>query len=183
VVDIATPASQLASTLQRLMEPVPTLAKVASVTPMEVPTDGLRVLLVEDNPVNQRVATLMLKKFHARITLASDGREALSQLSKDGYDVVLMDCQMPELDGFETTRQIRQSEKANVWPGRPRQLIVAMTANAMAGDRERCLDSGMDDYVPKPLRPDQLQKIIDRAMRDRAGVAAGLSASDASARG
>jgi CheY-like chemotaxis protein len=104
--------------------------------------------------------------------LANDGREALSHLAKEGYDVVLMDCQMPELDGFETTRQIRQSEKANVWPGRPRQLIVAMTANAMAGDRERCLDSGMDDYVPKPLRPEQIQKIMDRAMRERAEATA-----------
>jgi signal transduction histidine kinase/DNA-binding response OmpR family regulator len=163
---------QLASTLQRLMEPAAAPAQVSSVAPVEAPSDGLRVLLVEDNPVNQRVATLMLKKFHARITLANDGREALSHLNKDGYNVVLMDCQMPELDGFETTRQIRQSEKANVWPGRPRQLIVAMTANAMAGDRERCLDSGMDDYVPKPLRPEQLQKIMDRAMRERSETAA-----------
>jgi signal transduction histidine kinase/DNA-binding response OmpR family regulator len=163
---------QLASTLQRLMSPTPAPAPVANVAPIEIPADSPRVLLVEDNPVNQRVATLMLKKFYARITLANDGREALSHLAKEGYDVVLMDCQMPELDGFETTRQIRQSEKANVWPGRPRQLIVAMTANAMAGDRERCLDSGMDDYVPKPLRPEQIQKIMDRAMRERAEATA-----------
>ncbi len=157
---------QLASTLQRLLDPTPPPAKVASVPPIEVPANGLRVLLVEDNPVNQRVATLMLKKFRARITLANDGREALGHLAKEGFDIVLMDCQMPELDGFETTRQIRQSEKAGVWPGRARQLIVAMTANAMAGDRERCLDSGMDDYIPKPLRPEQLQKVIDRATNE-----------------
>jgi len=163
---------QLASTLQRLMEPALQPTQVASVAPIELPSNGLRVLLVEDNPVNQRVATLMLKKFQTRITLAGDGREALSYLSKEGYDVVLMDCQMPELDGFETTRQIRQSEKANVWPGRPRQLIVAMTANAMAGDRERCLDSGMDDYIPKPLRPEQIQKVIERAMRERSEATA-----------
>jgi PAS domain S-box-containing protein len=106
---------------------------------------GLRILLAEDNLVNQRVAMAILKKLGLTPDLASNGLEACAAAMAKPYDLILMDCQMPELDGFEATRRIRQRE------GSRRVPILAMTANAMAGDRERCLEAGMDDYLAKPI--------------------------------
>jgi PAS domain S-box-containing protein len=123
------------------------------------PRSGLRVLLVEDNPINQRVAMALLKRLGAVVTLAADGAEAVRMTDAATWDVVLMDCQMPVLDGFEATTQIRQREHRE---GRPRQPIVAMTANAMQGDRERCLACGMDDHVPKPITGDALSRTLSR---------------------
>ncbi|MFT7677890.1 MAG: two-component system sensor histidine kinase/response regulator [Planctomycetota bacterium] len=105
---------------------------------------GLRVLLVEDNPVNQLLAKAFLKKVGAIVTVAGDGVEALKKLAEGPQDVVLMDCQMPVMDGFEATRLIR-AEYGTDLP------VIAMTANAMPGDRERCLEAGMDDYLAKPV--------------------------------
>jgi signal transduction histidine kinase/CheY-like chemotaxis protein/HPt (histidine-containing phosphotransfer) domain-containing protein len=120
---------------------------------------GTRILLAEDNMVNQEVVRLMLESLGCQTDVAEDGREALQALSAQHYDLVLMDCQMPNLDGFEATAEIRKKEQ--VMGGR-RLSIIALTANAMAGDRERCLAAGMDDYLKKPLRKDELRAAIRR---------------------
>jgi CheY-like chemotaxis protein len=116
----------------------------------------LRILLAEDNPVNQKLALRLLNQMAYRADLANDGREAIAALEAAAYDVILMDVQMPELDGLEATRRIRAR-----WPDRPIR-IVAMTANAMAGDREACLAAGMDDYIAKPIRPAELTAALER---------------------
>jgi signal transduction histidine kinase/DNA-binding response OmpR family regulator len=122
---------------------------------------GCRVLLVEDTKVNQMVARAMLEKGGHQVTLAENGVEALAQLEQPGlFDVVLMDCQMPEMDGFEATRQLRLREQERGWQ---RYRVVAMTANAMQSDREACLDAGMDGYLAKPVRMDQLLKTVAEA--------------------
>ncbi len=117
----------------------------------------VRVLLAEDNLVNQRVAERMLAKLGIEADVAASGLEALDALLGVSYDLVLMDCQMPEMDGFEASRRIRARER-----GSRRLPIVAMTANAMVGDRERCLEAGMDDYIPKPVRMDDLRRALAR---------------------
>jgi CheY-like chemotaxis protein len=110
----------------------------------------LRILLAEDNVVNQKLALRMLQQMGYRADLASNGIEAVESVERQTYDVILMDVQMPEMDGLEATRRI-----VSTWPDhRPR--IVAMTANAMQGDREMCLAAGMDDYVTKPIRIEAL---------------------------
>ena len=119
------------------------------------PTQALRgrVLLVEDNPVNQMVATEMLVGFGLTVETANDGKEALAKLALTTYDVVLMDCQMPVLDGYGATVAWRKQEAEE---NRPRTPIAAITANALPSDRKRCLDCGMDDYLAKPYRRDEL---------------------------
>jgi len=108
-----------------------------------------RIFVVEDNLVNQKVAVRMLQKDGCRCDVAANGREALDATMNISYDLVLMDCQMPIMDGYAATRQIRLAGK--------RQLpIIAMTANAMEGDRQRCLDAGMDDFITKPVKKDIL---------------------------
>jgi len=127
--------------------------------------EALRVLVVEDNPVNQKVTEKMLEPLGHEVAVAGNGREALEILSVGDFDLVFMDLQMPEMDGLEATREIRSR-----WPGAfPR--IVAMTANAMQGDREACLEVGMDDLVAKPVRLDDLQKLVEaaRAVRSHRG--------------
>jgi len=114
----------------------------------------LRILLAEDNPVNQRVALKMLERLGHRADLAGDGEAALQAFRDHAYDVVLMDLQMPVMDGLETTRRIRQE------PGGSSVRIVAMTANAMRGDRDVCLEAGMDDYLCKPVKIDDLRVLL-----------------------
>jgi signal transduction histidine kinase/CheY-like chemotaxis protein len=120
----------------------------------------LRILLAEDNAVNQKVALGILGRLGYKADVAANGLEVLRALELADYDVVLMDVQMPEMDGLAATRHIRQ----NI-PREKRPRIVAMTANAMQGDRERCLDAGMDDYIPKPVRHDDLSAALDRCVR------------------
>ena len=121
---------------------------------------GMRLLLVEDNPVNQRVVLAMLRKRQFTVDVASNGRQALDKLEEDGepYRLVLMDVQMPVLDGLETTRLIRRNAR---WKDLP---VIALTAHAMNGDRERCLDAGMNGYLSKPVQTPQLLAEIDRAL-------------------
>jgi len=117
----------------------------------------LRVLVVEDNAINQRVISKMLEKIGHRADMAGNGLEALAALTDRPYDLVLMDCQMPEMDGFEATRCLRDPASGVL---NPKVRVVALTANAMVGDRERCLAAGMDDYLPKPVQMPALQGIL-----------------------
>jgi CheY-like chemotaxis protein len=115
----------------------------------------LRILLAEDILVNQKLALRLLEQMGYRADVASNGIEAVQSVDRQPYDVVLMDVQMPEMDGLEATRQICAR-----WPRGQRPTIIAMTANAMAGDREMCLEAGMDNYVSKPIRKDELIKAL-----------------------
>jgi CheY-like chemotaxis protein len=121
------------------------------------PTEIRRVLLVEDNPVNQKLARYYLERLGCEVELAENGQEAVTLCASRFYHAVLMDCQMPEMDGFTATALIRRNEA-----GASRVPIIALTANAMEGDRERCLDSGMDDYLVKPLKSEDLASALDR---------------------
>jgi len=120
-------------------------------------TDSPRVLLVEDNPVNQGVVSKALSLLGVQSDSAENGEEAVERCRSERFDLVFMDCQMPVMDGYEATRQIRESEQL---AGRMPVPIVAMTANAMAGDREKCLAAGMDDYIPKPVSISQLKDCL-----------------------
>jgi CheY-like chemotaxis protein len=130
----------------------------AAAEPAETKTSPLRILLAEDNTVNQQLAVLLLKKLGYAADVTANGLEALEALEQRQYDVVLMDVQMPELDGLEATRRICAR-----WPAQQRPRIIAMTANAMQEDREACLQAGMDDYVAKPIRPEELAAALTRA--------------------
>jgi CheY-like chemotaxis protein/HPt (histidine-containing phosphotransfer) domain-containing protein len=115
------------------------------------------VLVAEDNEVNQKVAVRLLERQGYRVEVADNGREALEACQRSVYDAVLMDGQMPGMDGFEATRRIREEEG-----GERHTPIIAMTASAMKGDRERCLEAGMDDYVSKPVTPESLAAVLKR---------------------
>ncbi len=115
----------------------------------------LRILVAEDNVVNQKLALRILQQMGYRADLAANGIEAIESVERQTYDVVLMDVQMPEMDGLEASRRITAK-----WPAGARPRIVAMTANAMQGDREMCLAAGMDDYITKPIRVDQLVEAL-----------------------
>ena len=132
-------------------------AKTAAVAAkVDKPSRG-RILIAEDNLVNQRVAVRLVQKLGLTADVGANGIEILAALQREKYELILMDCQMPEMDGFETTAEIRKMS------GPLRQIpIIAMTANAMQGDRERCLASGMDDYLSKPVKPENLAAILDR---------------------
>lgn len=127
--------------------------------------DPIRVLLVEDTPINQVLATALLERMGCTTTLAERGSEALRLLAEQSFDVVLMDVHLPELDGYETTRRIRAQEAGT----QRRVPIVAVTACAMDGDRERCLEAGMDAYLSKPIRPAELAEAVRWAVDERAG--------------
>jgi CheY-like chemotaxis protein len=124
---------------------------------------ALRLLLVEDNLVNQRVARAQLKRLGHSAEVANNGIEALEKLAAGNYQIVLMDCQMPELDGYETTKRVRRFEADGLYGERSPHRIIALTANAMAGDRERCLEVGMDDFLTKPIELESLRKALLRA--------------------
>jgi signal transduction histidine kinase/DNA-binding response OmpR family regulator len=115
------------------------------------------VLVVEDNPVNQRIAVRLLEKIGCRVDLAANGAEALQKAARSPYDLIFMDCQMPEMDGYEATAEIRRCE------GHSKHTpIIAMTAHTMQGDREKCLQTGMDDFLPKPVKKEALSEILQK---------------------
>jgi PAS domain S-box-containing protein len=129
-----------------------------------IPTALVRILLAEDNEVNQRVALKQLKKLGFSADAVSNGNEVLAALQRVPYDIIIMDCQMPEMDGYEVTRRIRQSGSDSYIHLRSAPYIIALTANAMQGDRERCLALGMNDYLTKPLHLQELEAVLQRAM-------------------
>ncbi|HXG49306.1 MAG TPA: response regulator [Methylomirabilota bacterium] len=124
----------------------------------------IRVLLVDDNPINIKVASHLLRQMGFQPEVARSGVEVLRALEEKPFDIVLMDVQMPEMDGLQATREIRRRQQTPPVPAHFNRpiVIIAMTANAMAGDREKCLQAGMDDYIPKPVRPEALQEALRR---------------------
>jgi CheY-like chemotaxis protein len=143
-------------------EPEPVTQTIAGPSP----ANRWLVLLAEDNPVNQKVALHLLGKLGCEVDVANNGMEAFERWNGRPYDAIFMDCQMPGLDGYQTTRQIRASGR------RGRQIpIIAITASSMVGDRERCLAAGMTDYVSKPLDPRDLRRVL-QAVLPGAGVSA-----------
>lgn len=175
------------STLHALLVPVRASARPApllgeaSLRPVtKAPTTplGLRLLLVEDNGVNLLVAQRVLEVLGCTVRTAVDGEQALQALHAGGVDVVLMDCQMPVLDGYAATQRWREHEAAHHLPRMP---IIAMTANAMSGDRERCLQAGMDDYVSKPVEMRLLRSMLERWGHPETGAVAADALTDASA--
>jgi CheY-like chemotaxis protein len=153
---------QLLAALSRLFKTEPPVQRVVSshpFVPSPPPSRPERLLLAEDNAVNQRVALLMLAKLGFRADVAANGREVMQALERQRYDIVLMDVQMPEMDGLETARAMNER-----WPNRSeRPRIIAITANAMMGDREACLAAGMDDYISKPMKTAELSAALERA--------------------
>lgn len=134
---------------------------------LEQPSEDWRVsatvLVAEDNPINQELVKTMLELLGCRVDMVSDGLEAVKSAARHHYDIILMDCQMPEMDGFAATKAIRAAESAN--PLQPRHIpIVALTANAMAGDREQCIAAGMDDYLSKPFTKEQLKQMLKKQL-------------------
>ena len=145
---------------------------------MQTKVPPLSILLVEDNPINRQLARMVLEKRHHRVDAAANGVEALEKLTAQDYDVILMDVQMPEMDGFTATRIIRQMEEG-AFKGSPKvvpelavqlgerllgghQIIIALTAHAMRGDKIKCMDSGMDDYLTKPFVPEQIDIMLKK---------------------
>jgi CheY-like chemotaxis protein len=123
--------------------------------PLKFP--GKRVLLVEDYALNQEIVQDMLELMECQVDTAENGKQALELQEKNVYDVILMDVQMPEMDGYTTTQEIRKREA-----GKKHSAILALTANALVGDREKCLEAGMDDYLAKPVDLDKLENVLKK---------------------
>jgi CheY-like chemotaxis protein len=160
--------SQLfAAILKRGSATMPPAEPVKAESLSESPRSA-RILVAEDNEINQIVTTQVLSKVGYKCDLVANGKEALQALTEKDYDLVLMDCQMPEMDGFEATRQYRTQESTKTQAGTAPVPIIALTANAMSGDRERCLEAGMTDYLTKPINPvkliDLVQQYLDEVM-------------------
>ncbi|MDQ5909897.1 MAG: hypothetical protein QG599_1992 [Pseudomonadota bacterium] len=153
--------SLLWSCLRQLLQPSTESAESPSARSLEVLRRGARVLVVEDNPVNQELAKAMLTQLGCVVEVANHGRQAVDWLEHYSCDLVLMDCQMPVMDGFQAAAAIRQGEVGKM----SRLPIVALTAHAVSGDRERCLAAGMDDYLTKPFSQDRLVKLLNRWLR------------------
>ncbi|MEN9572513.1 MAG: hypothetical protein RL514_368 [Verrucomicrobiota bacterium] len=156
--------AQLRDALIRAITGTPGEAKAAAKPPEGTLADRfpIRFLLAEDNAVNQKVALRLLQQFGYLADVAHNGAEAVAAVSTRPYDVIFMDVQMPEMDGLQATRRIREFEQVPGAARMQKHIIIAMTANAMVGDRERCMAAGMDDYLPKPVRPDALRTMIEK---------------------
>jgi CheY-like chemotaxis protein len=126
----------------------------------------LRILVAEDNAVNRTVALRQLRKLGYSADAVANGLEVLDAVERVPYDLILMDCHMPELDGYDATRRLRQLEVSRDWPHKTRLRVVAMTANAMKGDREKCLAAGMDDYLSKPVALAELRRVLEATEPD-----------------
>ncbi len=148
---------QLHRTLRSISGTIPTPVSHRPTASPPAPASGLRVLIAEDNPVNQKLAVLMLARLGYRAEVSGNGLEALAALRHAPYDVILMDVQMPELDGLDASRRIRAEFSAGEQP-----VIIAMTANARTEDRTECMAAGMDDYLPKPVRMEQLSATMGK---------------------
>jgi CheY-like chemotaxis protein len=156
----------IARVLDRNAEEPPPAKAVPGALPEARPAASRKILLVEDNPVNQTVAARLLEKYGHRVTVAPNGREAVAAVEREPFDLVLMDVQMPEMGGFEATAAIRQAET-----GTGRHLpIYAMTARAMKGDAERCAAAGMDGYLSKPIHTPDLYAIVNASAPAGAAV-------------
>jgi PAS domain S-box-containing protein len=169
-------ASQLYNTLLRLLTTGAAEEEVEPVTDGKRARSALRILLAEDNPMNQKVALRLLEQLGYGADVANNGLEAIASLEQQPYDVVLMDVQMPELDGLDATRQICER-----WPEESRPRIIAMTANALPEDREACFAAGMNDYVAKPIRAEELVAALKRVKPLRNGGGQGDLELDAGA--
>ena len=128
---------------------------------------NLKVLVAEDNAVNQKVLKIILEKNGCSFAIADDGAMALRKFQEDQYDLILMDCQMPEVDGLQASRRIRELEEK---AGLGRCPIVAMTANAMKGDKDRCLEAGMDGFIAKPFKTQELLGVMEEWAKKRRNV-------------
>ncbi len=155
--------AQFYAALQKALStrPVPSTAPPRPDLPASTPKSALRVLVADDNPINQRVAVRLLRQLGYEAETAADGEEVLRALERTQFDVILMDVQMPRLNGLETAKRIRASSSPESSQGAPAPRIIAVTAKAMAGDREKCLAAGMDDYLPKPIRPEMLRLMLE----------------------
>ena len=127
---------------------------------------GYCILLVEDNKVNIKLATRLLEKMGHKVAVAENGKLGVEAASKDKFDLILMDMQMPVMDGLSATREIRRQEKEGAANSEP-VLNIAMTANAMKGNREKCIEAGMDDYLTKPIKAELVNKVINQCLAER----------------
>jgi CheY-like chemotaxis protein len=148
--------SELLEAIERVLGVMVPKAELTRAADEKPPARALRILLAEDSVVNQKLAMALLSRQGHKVTIANNGKEALAAVQRDSFDLILMDIQMPEMDGLEATGEIRAKEN----PAGLHTPIIAMTAHALKGDRERCLEAGMDGYVTKPIRPQDLFQAV-----------------------